>query len=43
MLGEYGVTGVAMQKIIWLSNLPLATVQNSAVYNIYPEKLGTPR
>jgi RHS repeat-associated protein len=43
MLGEYGATGIAVQETIWLGNLPVATLQNGAVYNIYPDQIGTPR
>lgn len=43
LLGEYGATGIAKQETIWVGDLPVATLQNGTVYNIYPDHLGTPR
>ncbi len=47
LLGEYDLAGSAIQEIVWLGDLPVASLRGAAgaseIYYIYPDQIGTPR
>lgn len=43
LLGEYTVSGVALQETAWLDELPVATMRAGSVYYVHSDQLGTPR
>jgi uncharacterized protein RhaS with RHS repeats len=42
LLGSYGGTGAAREEIVWLGDLPVATIQGGAAYHLAADHLGAP-
>jgi RHS repeat-associated protein len=42
LLGSYDASGAAREEIVWLGDLPVATVQGGVAYAIAPDHLGAP-
>ncbi|BGE87347.1 hypothetical protein Ms3S1_37830 [Methylosinus sp. 3S-1] len=42
IIGTYDASGAATEEIVWLGDLPAATLQGGAVYFIMPDHLGAP-
>jgi RHS repeat-associated protein len=42
LLGQYNASGAAAEEIVWLGDLPIATIQGGAAYAIAPDHLGAP-
>nr|WP_255609159.1 DUF6531 domain-containing protein [Methylosinus sp. Sm6] len=42
LLGTYDASGAAIEEIVWLGDLPVATLQGGAAYSIMPDHLGAP-
>jgi RHS repeat-associated protein len=43
LIGEYNATGGAIQEIVYLEDLPVATLRGAETFYIYADHLGTPR
>lgn len=43
LLGEYTYQGLAVQEVIWLDDLPVATLRSATAYPIESDHLGSPR
>jgi RHS repeat-associated protein len=46
LLGEYDSAGNVLQEIVWLGDLPVASLRGAGtveVFYIYPDQIGTPR
>ena len=43
LLGVYDGVGQPLQEIVWLDDLPVATLRGGAIYYIHADHLGTPR
>ena len=42
LIGEYGPGGTLVQETVWLSDLPVATLQPTGIFFIAPDHLGAP-
>ncbi|WP_255609674.1 RHS repeat-associated core domain-containing protein [Methylosinus sp. Sm6] len=42
LVGTYDASGAAREEIVWLGDLPVATLQGGAAYYIMPDHLGAP-
>ncbi|ATQ66729.1 sugar-binding protein [Methylosinus trichosporium OB3b] len=42
VIGTYDQSGAAKEEIVWLGDLPVATLQSGAAYFIMPDQLGAP-
>jgi RHS repeat-associated protein len=43
LLGEYTQAGTAIQETVWLGDIPVAVLNSTGNYYIYPDHLNTPR
>jgi RHS repeat-associated protein len=43
LTGEYGSTGLVVQEIVWLGDIPVATLRSGSIYYIHTDQLNTPR
>jgi RHS repeat-associated protein len=42
-LGDYDSTGLALQQVIWLDDLPVGVLASYSLHYVQPDHLGTPR